>query len=140
MENRKGTRTYLAKRSHQTAPIFHSLFSIVSRGKAPHHTTARTAQSLSIFPFLVFIFPFLVSIFFFVSWCGAPGEPTPPSPPVPAAVAYLTARQAGDGVELVFTLPSKSVSGDKLSATPAVEILRGTLNPDTKPDPRSFRV
>ncbi len=108
MENRQGTRTYLAERPHQTAPLS--------------------------------IFPFLTSIFFLVSGCGAPGEPTPASPTVPAAVADLTARQAGDGVELVFTLPSKSVSGNKLSATPAVEILRGTLKPDGMPDPRSFRV
>src|SRR5215467_8387670 len=80
------------------------------------------------------------SFFFFVSGCGAPGEPTPPSPPIPVAVADLTAHQAGDGVELVFTLPSKAVSGDKLTGTPAVEILRGILTPDGKPDPKSFRV
>lgn len=133
MENRQGTRADLAERPHQTAPIFHFLFSSVSKGKAPHHIATRAAQSLP-------IFPFLISIFFFVSGCGAPGEPTPPSPPVPAAVADLTAHQAGDGVELVFTPPSKSVSGDKLSANPAVEILRGTLKPDGKPDPKSFRV
>lgn len=80
------------------------------------------------------------SVFFLSSGCGAPGEPVPPSPPVPVAVADLTAHQAGDGVELVFTLPSKTVSGDKLSASPAVEILRGTLKPDGKPDAKSFRV
>lgn len=72
--------------------------------------------------------------------CGAPGEPTPPSPPVPVAVADLAAHQAGDGVEFVFTLPQKTVSGDKLSASPAVEILRGALKPDGQADPKSFRV
>ncbi len=133
MENRKGTAIHVTKRPAQFFSSFYFLFSIAARGKASHHIPARAAQSLS-------IFPFLISIFFFVSGCGAPGEPTPPSPPVPAAIADLTARQAGDGVELVFTLPSKSVSGDKLSATPAVEILRGTLKPDGKSDPKSFRI
>jgi len=86
------------------------------------------------------IFHLLIFIFLLVVGCGAPGEPTPPSPPIPVAVADLTAHQAGDGVELVFTLPSKAVSGDKLAGTPAVEILRGILTPDGKSDPRSFRV
>jgi hypothetical protein len=84
-------------------------------------------------------FPFSVFVILLAAGCGAPGEPTPPSPPVPAAVTDLTAHQAGDGVELVFTLPSKSISGDKLSTTPAVEILRGTVRSDGKPDPKSFR-
>jgi hypothetical protein len=86
------------------------------------------------------IFHFLFSIFLLVVGCGAPGEPTPPSPAIPVAVFDLTAHQAGDGVELVFTLPSKAVSGDKLAGTPAVEILRGILTPDGKPEPKSFRV
>jgi hypothetical protein len=86
------------------------------------------------------IFHFLFSIFYFISACGAPGEPTPPSPPVPAAAADLATHQAGDGVELIFTLPSKSISGDKLSATPSVEILRGALRPNGTPDAKSFRV
>jgi hypothetical protein len=89
-----------------------------------------------LFPILHFLF----SIFYFSSGCGSPGEPTPPSPPVPAAIGDLAAHQAGDGVELIFTLPSKSISGDKLSATPAVEILRGALRPNGTPDSKSFRV
>jgi len=56
------------------------------------------------------------------------------------AIADLAARQSGDGVELTFTLPSKSISGQKLTSTPSVEIVRGALNPDGKPDPKSFRV
>jgi hypothetical protein len=104
-----------------------------NRKGTPRYLPERPAQRVS-------LLHFLIPIFFLAAGCGAPGEPTPPSPPVPAAVADLTARQAGDGVELVFTLPSKSVSGDKLSATPAVEILRGILKPDGKPDPKSFRV
>src|SRR5690242_14477359 len=83
-----------------------------------------------------------VSIFavLLAAGCGAPGEPIPPSPPVPVAVADLAAKQAGDGVALEFTLPSKSVSGDRLATTPAVEILRGSQKPDGKPDLKSFRV
>ena len=89
---------------------------------------------------LLLPFYFLFCIFYFISGCGSPGEPTPPSPPVPAPVADLSAHQAGDGVELIFTLPSKSVSGDKLSTTPSVEILRGVLGPNGTPDSKSFRV
>jgi hypothetical protein len=104
-----------------------------NRKGTPRYLPERPAQRSS-------LLYFLISFYFLAAGCGAPGEPTPPSPPVPAAVADLTAHQAGDGVELVFTLPSKSVSGDKLSATPAVEILRGSVKPDGKPDPKSFRV
>lgn len=86
------------------------------------------------------IFNFLFSIFLFSAGCGAPGEPTPPSPPVPAAIKDLVSHQDGDGVQLSFTLPSTAISGDKLSAPPAVEILRGALKPNGSPDSKSFRV
>ncbi len=72
--------------------------------------------------------------------CGAPGEPTPPSPPVPVAVTDLSAQQAGDAVQLTFTLPSKTITGDKLAEPPTVEILRGALKPDGTPDNNSFRI
>jgi hypothetical protein len=72
--------------------------------------------------------------------CGAPGEPTPPSPPVPLPIADLAAHQAGDGVQLVFTLPTKTVAGDRLAGPPAIEIVRGTPRPDGSPDAKSFRV
>jgi hypothetical protein len=85
------------------------------------------------------IFRFLFSIFFFMAGCGAPGEPLPPAPPVPVAIADLSARQAGDGVQLTFTLPTNSITGEKLSTPPAVEILRGALKPDGSPDSKSFR-
>jgi hypothetical protein len=71
--------------------------------------------------------------------CGAPGEPTPPSPPVPAVVSDLSAQQAGDAVQLTFTLPNKTISGEKLSEPPAVEIFRGTLKPDGTTDNQSLR-
>jgi fibronectin type 3 domain-containing protein len=86
------------------------------------------------------VFYFLFSIFLSCAGCGAPGDPTPPSPLVPSAIADLTAHQDGDGVQLSFTLPSTSISGDKLSAPPAVEILRGALRPNGSPDSKSFRV
>lgn len=75
-----------------------------------------------------------------VGGCGAPGEPTAPSPLVPAQITNLTARQAGDGVQLTFTMPGKTVAGDRLIASPAVEILRGTAKPDGSPDLKSLRV
>jgi hypothetical protein len=86
------------------------------------------------------IFHFLFSIVVISAGCGAPGEPVPPSPPVPVAIKDLAAHQVGDGVELTFTLPSSSASGEKLPASPAVEILRGTVKPDGLTDAKSYRV
>jgi len=87
-------------------------------------------------------FVFLVSAltFFFVAGCGAPGEPTPPAPPVPVAITDLTAHQAGDGVQLIFTLPTKTIAGDRLASPPAAEIVRGMPKADGSPDAKSFRV
>src|SRR5258707_5347219 len=86
------------------------------------------------------VFYFLFSILLMESGCGAPGEPVPPMPPVPVAIKDLAAHQAGDGVQLAFTLPTTSVTGDRLSEPPAVEILRGTVKPDGSADAKSFRV
>ena len=72
--------------------------------------------------------------------CGAPGEPMPPSPPIPVAVGDLRAHQAGDGVMLEFTVPSKSVRGEPLSEMPTMEILRGFANADGSIDEKAFRV
>lgn len=72
--------------------------------------------------------------------CGAPGEPTPPTPPVPVAITDLAAHQAGEGVQLTFTMPAKTISGDPLTGPPAIEVLRGALKPDGSPDAKSFRV
>jgi hypothetical protein len=77
---------------------------------------------------------------FFLAGCGAPGEPTPPSPPVPTAVTDLSARQAGDGVQLTFTMPVKTLGGERLAEPPAVEILRGALKASGSADAKSFRV
>ena len=59
---------------------------------------------------------------------------------MPAAITNLTAHQVGDGVELIFTAPSKSISGAKLPTVPAVEILRGALKPSGSADAKSFRI
>jgi hypothetical protein len=104
-----------------------------NRKGAPAEKTRHSLQGLS-------LFYILFSVFCFLAGCGAPGEPRAPSPQVPAAIADLSASQDGDGVQLSFSLPSKSISGESLSASPAVEILRGTLKPDGAPDSRSFRV
>ncbi len=87
-------------------------------------------------------FGFRVSIFvcFLMLGCGAPGEPVPPTPPVPVAIKDLAAHQIGDGVQLAFTLPTNSVTGDRLPEPPAVEILRGVNRPDGAPDAKWFRV
>jgi hypothetical protein len=87
-------------------------------------------------------FAFRVSAltFLFAAGCGAPGEPIPPSPPVPLTVTDLLARQAGDGVQLIFTLPAKTITGDRLSTPPAIEIVRGTARPEGSPDAKSFRI
>jgi hypothetical protein len=77
---------------------------------------------------------------FFLGGCGAPGEPTAPSPPVPTAIADLSARQAGDGVQLTFTMPSKTIRGDRLTEPPSIEVLRGALKSDGSPDAKSFRI
>lgn len=82
--------------------------------------------------------PVLLAFSVWCASCGAPGEPRPPSPPVPAAVTDLAARQSGDAVELVFTLPAKTVSDERLELPPAVEILRGEVRPDASPG--SFRL
>jgi hypothetical protein len=76
----------------------------------------------------------------FLGGCGAPGEPTAPSPPVPSAITDLSARQAGDGVQLTFTLPTKTIRGDRLTEPPSIEVLRGALKSDGSPDTKSFRI
>src|SRR6266404_874854 len=94
-----------------------------------------TALPISRRPAQVFvIFHFLFSMFLISAGCGAPGEPIPPSPPVPATIKDLAAHQAGDGVELTFTLPSSSISGEKLPASlPASRFrLRRPCRPQSK--------
>jgi hypothetical protein len=79
-------------------------------------------------------------VLLFMTGCGAPGEPVPPTPPVAVAISDLTAHQAGDGVQVTFTMPGRSITGDRLLSTPAVEVLRGAAKPDGSPDLKSLRV
>ena len=131
MENSQGTRAGLPKRSKPILGAFDFLASIFS-GTQAAGIANRPASVLT-------IFHFLFSIFCLIG-CGAPGEPVPPSVPVPVAIADLAARQSGDGVELLFALPSKSLRGEKLASTPFVEVLRGALKANGSPDAKSFRV
>jgi hypothetical protein len=82
----------------------------------------------------------IVAVLFAATGCGAPGEPVAPSPPVAAPITDLTAHQAGDGVQLTFAMPNRSVNGDRLTTAPAIEILRGTLKPDGSVDPKTLHV
>ena len=75
-----------------------------------------------------------------LSGCGAPGEPVPPSPPIPTAITDLTAHQQGNGVQLVFTLPGRTVAGDRLAEPPAMEIFRGAIKSNGSPDNKSFKL
>ena len=76
----------------------------------------------------------------FLVGCGAPGDPTPPSPPVATSIVDLSARQAGDGVQLTFSMPTKTVRGERLVQPPAIEVLRGALKPDGSPNLKSLQV
>jgi hypothetical protein len=87
-----------------------------------------------------FAFRFLPFGVLLIAGCGAPGEPIAPSPPVPAVITDLSARQAGDATRLTFTMPAKTLSGDRLTEAPSVEVLRGTLKADGSLDAKSFRV
>ena len=81
-----------------------------------------------------------IIVFFTLCGCGAPGEPQPPSPPIPSAISDLAAHQQGNGVQLVFTLPNRTVAGDHLAEAPASEIFRGSLKPNGSPDNKSFKL
>lgn len=90
--------------------------------------------------FLPFALPFSILVLAGASGCGAPGDPIAPSPPIPTAINDLSAQQAGDGVQLTFTMPTKTVRGERLAEPPSIEILRGALKPDGSADAKSFRV
>jgi len=127
MEIRKGTPLHLPHRPSSAISIFHFLFCApakIKRGIQPQDPRRRWL---------------LFSIFVLLPGCGAPGEPKPPIPPVPVAIADLSARQLGDGVQLSFTVPTNTVTKAKLASPPAIEILRGAIKPDGSPDEKSFR-
>lgn len=87
-----------------------------------------------------FVLSIVIFGFLLLGGCGAPGEPQPPSPPVPSTVNDLAAHQQGNGVQLVFTLPSRTVAGEKLAEPPAIEIFRGSLKSNGSPDNKSFKL
>src|SRR5215471_19370654 len=88
-----------------------------------------------------FVSGYAISVFLLpCGGCGAPGEPIPPTPPVAVAVADLSAAQSGDAVRLRFTLPMKTITGDKLAEPPAVEVLRGNVRANGTPEMTSLRV
>ena len=100
----------------------------------PEVLRIRRRQSISCFETRFSLFILLLA-----GGCGAPGEPTPPSPQIPVAVSDLAAQQIGDAVQLTFSMPPKTTAGERLTETPAIEILRGTLKSDGSPDTKSFR-
>jgi hypothetical protein len=104
---------------------------------SPKAATPTTISHDSHYYSLSILFVLLLCV---AAGCGAPGEPLPPSPPIPVAISDLTAQQAGDAVLLTFTMPKKSVRGERLKEVPALEVLRGTLKSDGTPDAKSFRV
>jgi hypothetical protein len=81
----------------------------------------------------------LLCFAFCAGGCGAPGEPTAPSPPIPTAISDLDARQAGEGVRLLFSMPVKTVRGDRLAESPSVEIFRGIPKADGSVDTKALR-
>jgi hypothetical protein len=103
-------------------------------GKGARPNTPRRLLSSRTSSALLFLFLLLVA------GCGAPGEPVPPAPPTPVAITDLTAHQAGDAVQLSFTMPNKSTLGEKLQEVPTLEVLRGSFKPDGTVDEKSFAV
>jgi len=83
---------------------------------------------------------FSIFLFLFLSGCGAPGDPQPPSPPIPLPVTDLVAHQQGTGVQLTFTLPGRTVNGDRLEEPPAIEIFRGKAKLNGAPDNKTFKL
>jgi hypothetical protein len=82
----------------------------------------------------------IIAVATILTGCGAPGDPVPPSPPVAIPIADLSAHQMGDGVALNFSLPNKTIRGDRLQQPPTIEILRGELKTDGSPNLKSFHV
>ena len=87
-----------------------------------------------------FVLSIVIFNFLLIGGCGAPGEPQPPSPPIPSTVNDLAAHQQGNGVQLVFTLPSRTLASEKLTEPPAIEIFRGSLKSNGSPDDKSFKL
>ena len=83
---------------------------------------------------------FSIFILLALGGCGAPGEPQPPSPPIPSPITDLAAHQQGNGVRLIFTLPTRTTAGERLSEPPAIEIFRGTVKSNGSADNKTFKL
>jgi len=83
---------------------------------------------------------FSIFVLLALGGCGAPGEPQPPSPPVPSPITDLTAHQQGNGVRLIFSLPTRTAAGERLSEPPAIEIFRGTVKSNGSADNKTFKL
>lgn len=66
--------------------------------------------------------------------CAAPGVPVTRQPTVPRAIADLSAKQIGDTIVLLFTLPTHTVQGKALSNPPAIEIYRAFKSAPGEPE------
>ena len=108
--------------------------------RRPGHRNFASSITSVIVPDCLLFSIWICFVLLIIAGCGAPGEPVPPTPPVAVAVSDLSAHQAGDGVQLIFTIPGRSITGDRLLSTPAVEVLRGIAKTDGSPDLKSLRV
>jgi len=108
--------------------------------RRPAHRNFASPITWGIFAGCLLFSIWICFVLLIITGCGAPGEPVPPTPPVAVPVSDLTAHQAGDGAQLTFTMPGRSITGDRLLSTPAVEVLRGIAKTDGSPDLKSLRV
>jgi hypothetical protein len=92
---------------------------------APSAPLREIHKSFPTFHFLLFSF----LIFPVFAGCAAPGEPYERKPPTPTAITDLTAAQAGNDVDLTFTLPQQSVERRPLKQLPEIEIYRDFVKP-----------
>src|ERR1700720_4439634 len=128
------TKTHLRRLRDLCAPTF--VPSVLTLSFLSSAALQRSTKVLRSFCVSLFVFALVL----FLAGCGAPGDPVPPSPLVPTSITDLAAQQAGDGVRLTFSMPNKTIRGERLAEPPAIEVLRGTAKPDGSPDANSFRV
>jgi hypothetical protein len=94
-------------------------------GGAPSAPLRESHRGFPTFRFLLSVF----LVFPVFAGCAAPGEPYERKPPTPTAITDLTAAQAGNDVDLTFTLPQQSVERRPLKQLPEIEIYRDFVKP-----------
>ena len=72
--------------------------------------------------------------------CGAPGDPVASIAASPNRHHRPLRPPDGRRRALNFSLPSKTIRGERLQQPPAIEILRGEPKPDGSPNLKSFHV